>query len=125
MGYLRIHCDYCGGTWEVYGRDDWNDDRARQCPHCSAKIDRQDWTKEVLPAFAAMMDANREIAKTHSGYHIPLFTVDYIEDSYYPKSLRSIETAVFNLQNTIEDLTDKINDYTDGKNSDIVRDPNK
>ena len=51
MAYMRIHCKVCGGTWEIYHRDNWNDDKARQCPHCFTKIDRQVWQREVLPAF--------------------------------------------------------------------------
>ena len=49
MAYIKIHCDYCGGTWDVYKRDIKND-RARQCPHCFQEIDRQSWARDVLPA---------------------------------------------------------------------------
>lgn len=83
MAYLRIHCDVCGGTWEVYHRDNWNDDKARQCPHCFSKIDRQTWQKEVLPAFGAVNDANAELFKEHTGRHVPLFTFDVIADHLY------------------------------------------
>lgn len=79
MGYLKIHCGSCGGSWEVYGRDDWKQKAARTCPHCFERIDGQDWERQILPAFGAMMDANRELMKTHSGYNAPLFRVDYIE----------------------------------------------
>ena len=83
MAYLRIHCDVCGGTWEVYHRDNWKDDKARQCPHCFAKIDRSVWEKEVLPAFGAVNHANAELLKEHTGYHRPLFTFDVIADHLY------------------------------------------
>lgn len=83
MAYLRIHCDVCGGTWEIYNRDDWDDDRARQCPHCFSKIDRQTWHKQIVPAFTAVNDANAELFKDHVGYHYPLFTFDVIADHIY------------------------------------------
>ena len=83
MAYLRIHCDVCGGTWEVYDRDNWKDDKARQCPHCFAKIDRPLWERQVLPAFGAVHDANAELYKDHTGFHAPLFTFDVIADHLY------------------------------------------
>ena len=66
--------------WEVYHRDNWNNDKARQCPHCFAEIDRQTWEKEVLPAFGAVHDANAELHKDHTGYDKPLFYFDVMTD---------------------------------------------
>jgi len=83
MAFLRIHCEACGGTWEVYQRDDWKDDRARACPHCFAEIDRQTWHNHILPAFGMMADANAELFKDSTGYHKPLFSVDVIADHLY------------------------------------------
>lgn len=80
MAYLRIHCEACGGVWEVYHRDNWNNDKARQCTHCFAEIDRQTWEKEVLPAFGAVHDANAELHKDHTGYDKPLFYFDVMTD---------------------------------------------
>lgn len=113
MGFLRIHCDYCGGTWDVYGRDDWNETRSRTCPHCQSKIDGQDWEKQIVPAFGAMLDANRELMKTHTGYHSPLLTVDYIEDHYFPDAARDAETAVCNLETRIDELQEVVERMTD------------
>ncbi len=84
MAYLRIHCAACGRVWEVYHRDNWNNDKARQCPHCFAEIDRQTWEKQVLPAFGAVHDANAELYKDHTGYDKPLFSVDVMANSIYP-----------------------------------------
>jgi len=112
MGFLRIHCDCCGGSWDVYGRDDWKDSRSRTCPHCQAKIDGQDWEGQILPAFGAMLDANRELIKTHTGYHTPAFVVDYIEDHYFPDATRTAETALNNLDANIEELRDVVEDMT-------------
>lgn len=85
MAYMRIHCDVCGGAWEVYHRDSWNDDKARQCPHCFSKIDRQTWQREVLPAFNAVNDANAELFKEHTGQHTALFSFDVIADHLYSR----------------------------------------
>lgn len=76
---LRIHCE-CGGTWDVYSRDNWKDDTARQCPHCFKEISAFTWQSEIIPAFASMMDANRELKKVHTGYNKPLFAVDFVAD---------------------------------------------
>ena len=83
MAFIRIHCDNCGGSWEIYHRDNWNKDEARQCPHCYEEIDRQIWKKEIIPAFAAVEDANGELYKDSTGCRRPLFTVDFIADTYH------------------------------------------
>ena len=93
MAFMRIHCDVCGGTWEIYHRDDWHDDKARQCPHCFSKIDRQVWEKEVLPAFGAVQDANTELHREHTGYHKPLFAIDFIADHLYQNRRESTAEA--------------------------------
>ena len=61
-----------------------------------------------MPAFGAMMDANRELIKTHTGYHAPLFTVDYVEDFYFPDAKAEAETAAMNLQNSVDDLRETV-----------------
>lgn len=76
MGYLKIHCDRCGGAWEVYAHQ-VKDERANQCPHCFWEIDRQTWERQIVPAFCALDDANRELAKDSIGYHAPFFWVEY------------------------------------------------
>lgn len=113
MGFLRIHCNYCGGTWEVYGRDNYKETQYRTCPHCFQKIDGQDWQNHVLPAFGAMMDANRELIKTHTGYHAPLFTVDFVEDFFFPDAKAEAETAAFNLQNSVDELRETVSTLAD------------
>lgn len=105
MGYLHIHCDYCGGTWDIYGHSNFNEQAARTCPHCQQRIDGQTWKKQILPAFAAMMDCNRELYKDHTGYRKSLFTVDYIADHYFPNDARETKAAIFNLESRIEELT--------------------
>ena len=96
MGYLHIHCDYCGGIWDIYGHINFNEQAARTCPQCQQRIDGQTWEKQILPAFAAMMDCNRELYKDHTGYRKSLFTVDYIADHYFPNDAR---------ESRIEELT--------------------
>ena len=55
------------------------DERANQCPHCFAEVDRQTWTRQIVPGFGHMEDANRELLKDSTGYDSPLFGVDYIQ----------------------------------------------
>ena len=80
MGYMRIKCHYCGGTWEVYPK---TITEGRTCPHCSKSIEKQTWDKQIIPAFLALDDANRELVKDSSGYHTPLFEVSYEADSVF------------------------------------------
>ena len=83
MAFLKIHCDVCGGDWEIYHRDNWKDDKARQCPHCFSKIPRDLWDREIIPALAAVNDANAELYKAHIGQHAPLFSFDIVADHLY------------------------------------------
>lgn len=80
MGYLRIHCARCRRRWDIYSRDNWNGATSHQCPHCGAAMDRQTWERQILPAFGAIEDANKEIYKDHVGYKIPMFRIDFIAD---------------------------------------------
>lgn len=96
MGYLRICCGNCGGSWEIYAAHNaWNKQQIRICPHCNAAIDAQTYRKQIVPAFSAMLDANAELYKDHTGYTgQPMFTVNYVED----RPLRN------DLQDLIEDV---------------------
>ena len=80
MAYMRIRCDYCGGTWEVYHRDNKHDDRARTCPHCDKRIDYEIWDRNVVPAFKAVEDVNTKLYESQVNYHIPLFQIEFIPD---------------------------------------------
>ena len=102
--YMRIHCDACGGTWEVYQRDNWKDHHARTCPHCFAEIDAQTWEKFVLPAFGASADANAELFKDNVGRHKPRFSVDMIADHLY---LNRCSSAVSEVSCPILDVISK------------------
>lgn len=115
MAYLRIHCDVCGGTWDVYHRDNWSDENARTCPHCFSKISRAVWEKNVIPAFCEAEDANAELFKEHTGYHRPLFTFDVIADHIYqnrqPGGSRTVCPVFEELQDMVNVLSE--NYFTD------------
>lgn len=74
--YMRILCASCNRTWDVQQSDDWKAEAARTCPRCGSKIDRQTWTRQIIPAFASTVDANAELFKDHTGYNSPLFGVE-------------------------------------------------
>lgn len=80
MGFLRIHCKHCGNIWHVYSRDNWRKDTFRTCPFCFTEIDAGLWEKQILPAFGAMSDANRELIKHSRGYNTGSFRVDYVSN---------------------------------------------
>ena len=96
MAFMVIHCESCGGSWEVYSRDDFNHWHARTCPHCGKSIDPATWEKFVVPALGAVVDANLELANDHTGYHGPLFGFDVIGDTLFTRrpALDEAETAL-------------------------------
>lgn len=109
MAYLRIHCDVCGGTWEIYDRDRGND-KARQCPHCFSEIDAQTWARQIVPAFCMVSDANRELYKDSTGQHTPLFTFDVIADHIYTDYMdRERNRQSCPLAERLQELDDFIN----------------
>lgn len=91
MGFLKIYCDSCGGTWDVYHRD-IHSDNARKCPHCLAKIDGQTWNRQILPAFGEMLDTERELFKDHMN-RAPLFCIDFVADGLYLNARNRDRTA--------------------------------
>ena len=106
MAYLKIYCESCGGTWDVYSRDIMNNN-ARICPHCGQKIDRRAWESDVIPAFDATQKANAELFKDHVDTHRPLFSFDVVANHLYAnrrstgekqtlaEALDEIEGAIF------------------------------
>ena len=117
MGFMRIHCHNCGGYWDVYEDDDYKLRKFKTCPHCQEQIDGQDWMNQVLPAFGSMLDANRELKKTHTGYKAPLFTVDFIEGckvigDRIVEDDDDEEDPVTELTNGVEMLRDSVDQLT-------------
>lgn len=80
MGYMRIKCHYCGGTWEVYPK---TITEGRTCPHCSKSIEKQTWEEQIIPAFRALNAANGELMADHTSRHTPLFEVCYEADTVF------------------------------------------
>lgn len=120
MGFLRIHCKSCGGYWDIYEGDDFNNPKYKKCPHCDNGIDGQDYYNTVLPAFGAMLDANKELYKTATGYNSALFTVDFIQGCKVvgDKVIEDDEdfgddwTETENLTNSIDMLNDSVQQLT-------------
>lgn len=81
MAYLKIHCGYCGGRWDVYHRVR-KFDTAGRCPHCDSRIDGETWAK-ILKAYDAMNAVNMELQTNHEFKHLPWFEADYINDGIF------------------------------------------
>ena len=84
MGFLKVRCEHCGAAWEVYAHQ-IHQEQANQCPHCFSEIDRQTWDRQIVPAFGALDDANREIVKDYLGYGAQMFRVDYTATDFLEK----------------------------------------
>lgn len=77
MGFLKIKCYHCNGTYRLYG-DMVHHPDANRCPFCYAEIRRSIWDKIVIPAWGTMEDANRDLQNEHTGYNnVPLFQIEY------------------------------------------------
>ena len=48
--YILVWCQRCGGTFEIYSRDDVRSNKARTCPHCQERATGETWAK-VADAF--------------------------------------------------------------------------
>ena len=104
MAFLKLYCDVCGGAWEVYLRDKWNDAKTRQCPHCQSKIDPELWDNKVIPALVAVHDANLALMKNHTDYYQPLFSFDVEADHLYKNREPADE-----LEQWLQDFDDFLN----------------
>ena len=103
MAYLRIHCAYCGGTWDVYHRQ-LDLDPARRCPHCDSRIDGATWREKVLPAYNTMRAANMGLLDDHIQHHCPAFEVDCIADGTFQNASSGSTAAA--LEEMREDIAD-------------------
>ena len=82
MLYMRVYCDYCSGTFEVYPKLR-EYDKARQCPHCDSRIDGTTWREKILPAFNEVCEANLALARDHVDHHTALFEIAFIADGKF------------------------------------------
>lgn len=90
MGYMKIYCDSCDRTFELYERDIMDSQRdriSRVCPHCGAKIPLACYHKAVL-AFYEHSNVNMALHNSHVNDHTPLFTIDFIDTSLYGERYR-------------------------------------
>ena len=81
--FIQVWCMRCGGTFEIYGRDDVRSQRSRTCPHCQERATGEAWAK-VVDAYDAYKEASRALwmdATTKTR-----FTVDFIDDTVYKNS---------------------------------------
>lgn len=103
MAYLRIHCNTCGGTWEIYHRGNWNDDKARQCPQRHGIVDAQYMVKsaraqaDYLEAKEAFRKA-RMVLESHTS-EIEALRNELVSelDDYYAADPAALDTNTLEL----------------------------
>ena len=82
-----IRCKKCGEEFPIY----WNDvtHEPIKCKHCGLSMN-EFMTEQVINAFAAVVDANKELYKSHIENHEPLFEIEFSHkhfiDCDFPKS---------------------------------------
>ena len=80
-GFIRIHCETCGTTWEIYGTTVYAED-ANRCPCCNARIAHSAW-RLIMEADDAVTHAQYALAEADE-HNAPRFQVDFIDRSLYP-----------------------------------------
>lgn len=84
MSYLRIHCNNCGGSWEIYELT-YNKKFSNICPHCFKEIDKRKWNN-IYSAFQEVCEANRELYKDYLSFpNSSLFSIEVLTDYEYRK----------------------------------------
>ena len=77
MGFLKVKCYHCKGTYRLYG-DMIHHPSANICPFCRAEIRRSVSERCVIPPWAGMEDANRDLQQEYTGYSdAQLFQIEY------------------------------------------------
>ena len=80
---MKIYCDYCKQTWEVYSRDDPMRPTARRCPHCQKAIVKQETWKEMVDCMEHVDKVNMMLLSDHVNQRFIPFTVSYKADSQF------------------------------------------
>lgn len=93
--YLKIYCDYCGQSWEVYPRGECEsrliNSKQNHCPHCgAAKIDRDTW-EELIYVLMKTKRINEKLAADHVNKHNALFAVSFIADHLFTCPVSDLE----------------------------------
>ena len=106
MVYMRITCGNCGNQWRVCESDDFTGDRSKRiCTRCGEEIDTQVYEKQLTPAFNYFRDLEKELMKQHTGYHTPLYSVDFISDSLPDKDYLA---ALLDATEALQDISKAI-----------------
>ncbi len=79
MGYLKIQCHNCGGSFEMYWDDVENKEKAR-CPYCLAVMNNKQWNK-LVNAFFTIEEVNKGLRTRHTEHNEPLMQAEY--KTYY------------------------------------------
>lgn len=116
MAFLKIHCGYCGGTWDVYHKVRKFNTTGR-CPHCDSRIDDATWAK-ILTAYDAMNAVNMELHTNHEFKHMPWFEADYINDGKFKDAKNGAQVTAFeNLLAKADEIENTVRKMLEGKES--------
>lgn len=75
MDYLKVHCFYCKGKFELYSRNMDHDERPPMCPHCLTRMDKTQWER-LIDAYFTFAEVNKNFRKYHMDRAEPLFQVE-------------------------------------------------
>lgn len=88
---MKIYCDYCGQTWEVYPSGEPMRPSASKCPHCgAAKVKPETW-REMVDCLKHVDKVNMMLASDHVNERYIQFAVSYLADSPFQCANRFID----------------------------------
>ena len=76
MGYLKITCHNCGGTFELYNHTMNHEDRPPRCPHCLAKMTDKQWER-LVDAYFTFEEVNKNFRSKHKERGEKLFQAEF------------------------------------------------
>ena len=77
--FLKIRCDSCHQSWEVYEYNLQSGSAVRTCPHCDAVMQKETYD-QVISTFLKAKRVNERFAADSVNKNAPLFAVSFIED---------------------------------------------
>ena len=80
--HMHITCGGCGMKWDVFQRDDWKAETARECPRCGRSINARTWEHSVLRAFGEAVDASSDLYNDSVQPQGAAFRIDYLDERF-------------------------------------------
>lgn len=82
MGYLKITCYNCEGTFELYQHTMNHEEKPPRCPHCLARMTDRQWER-LVNAYFTFEEVDKNFRTSHEERGTKLFQAEF--KNYYVK----------------------------------------